>query len=225
MSRTGWTTDFRAEMRKAALAPRIAATKGMRLTGEGLKRAIREQVTGAGLGQRVAKTVREVTYPKGATGSLRPASTVFFKAPHIIRAFEDGATIRPVGGAAYLAIPTKECPYGRGGGHIRPKEAIRRFREFRYQRAESGALLMLFKVAYSQDKLNWKRATRARNRNQRRRSGLLVKPRAAQWVAMFILVRQARLPKRLDLAGALRTAGSRLNANIAASWPRDIEAL
>ena len=49
--------------------------------------------------------------------------------------------------------------------------------------------------------------------------------RAAQWVAMFILVRQARLPKRLDLAGALRTAGSRLNTNIAASWPRDIEAL
>ena len=49
--------------------------------------------------------------------------------------------------------------------------------------------------------------------------------RASQLVLFYALVRQARMPKRLDLAGALRTAGSRLNTNIAASWPRDIEAL
>lgn len=197
-------------MRKAALAPRIAATKGMRLTGEGLKRDIRGQVTGAGLGQRVANTVREVTYPKGATVSLRPASTVFFRAPHIIRAFEDGATIRPVGGAAYLAIPTDACPRGRYGRRMKPAEARQRFGAGQVVRLSSGALMLGFRTGVTLTK-----------RGGYRKAG----KKASQLVLFYALVRQARLPKRLDLAGALRTAGSRLNANIAASWPRDIEAL
>ncbi|BCW88046.1 hypothetical protein sos41_11840 [Alphaproteobacteria bacterium SO-S41] len=215
--------DFRAVSGAAGKASRMAATGGMKATTRQLTLGVRAQVKAAGLGTKVANSVRDVVYPKSGT-SLSPAGVVFSKAPQILRGFEDGSMIRAKG-RGFLTIPTKDCPYGRGGGHIKPKEAVKRFKTFRFQRAADGTLLMMFEVASSQDGLGWKRATKQRNQNQRRRSGRLVKPRAAQWVAFYFLVPSARLRKKLNVDGVLRQIGARLNANIVAAWPQNIEAL
>lgn len=213
----GWKDSFKKKMGAAATAARIAATKGMRLTEGELKGTVRSQILAGGLGDRVAKSVRSVTYPKGAKTSLHPAATVFFKAPHIIRAFDEGSLIRPRNGSRMLAIPTPECPKGPRGRALRPDEAESRYGEGHAYQAASGVVVLEFFVtqALSTKRPGYRRATIGRAR----------KGREGAWVAFYFLIQSARLPKKLDLTGALARAGIRLTQNIAAAWPHEVEEL
>ena len=71
----------------------------------------RGQVRGAGLGPRLANTVRQADFPRSGT-SLHAASIVWTKAPDILHAFDGGVLIRGNYGI-WLAMPLKmRCPTG-----------------------------------------------------------------------------------------------------------------
>ena len=57
--------DIVAMMRAEVAAGQKAVSTMMTQAGAGLKYAWRVQITGAGLGQRLANTIRSQTYPKG----------------------------------------------------------------------------------------------------------------------------------------------------------------
>ena len=98
---TGSLKEAIAEEIKAA---ERAVTSAVRSAGDGLKTELRAQITGAGLGQRLANTWRSESYPKGGT-SISAAGFVWSKAPGIVRIYEEGATIRATKGL-FLAVPT-----------------------------------------------------------------------------------------------------------------------
>ena len=76
---------------------------GIRDAGIALKDAWRGQVTSAGLGQRLARTIRSEAYPKGKP-SLNASALVWSKAPVIVGAHDTGPLIRSKDGF-WLAIP------------------------------------------------------------------------------------------------------------------------
>jgi hypothetical protein len=65
---------------------------------------LRGQITGAGLGTRLANTWRGDVYPKGQP-SIGAAGFVWSKAPGLVRMYAEGAVIRSKQGL-FLAIPT-----------------------------------------------------------------------------------------------------------------------
>jgi transposase len=68
-----------------------AVASGTREAGRSLRTELCQQVTSAGLGQRLANSWRDNHYPNR---KLDPASLFYTKAPHIIRSFDEGAVIR-----------------------------------------------------------------------------------------------------------------------------------
>jgi Family of unknown function (DUF6441) len=71
--------DMQAELRDIERA----VTIGTRDAGRGLKTELRRQVSGAGLGQRLANSWRDKHYPNR---KLDAASLVYTKVPQMIRA-------------------------------------------------------------------------------------------------------------------------------------------
>lgn len=204
-----WKKSMKAALGEEAKAARIAATKGMKLGVDRLKTLVRGQVRGAGLGDRVANAVRGVAYPKGGT-SVNPAGTVYSNAPHIMNAFEQGVTIRPVNnGNTYLAIPTKDCPRAARGRRMTPAQAEQRFGRPTILFAGRNKGVIMFDLIRSKNNKGWRKASKGRR----------AQGRDPQRIVMFVLVRQVRLPKRLNVSAALAQAGRELPGYVAASWP------
>ncbi|MFN7110321.1 MAG: DUF6441 family protein [Brevundimonas sp.] len=101
-------------------------TSAISENGVALKEDWRDQIRAARLGDRLANSVRSEVYPKGQN-SLDAAALVWTKAPKIIGAYTNGATIRPVNGARYLWIPTDDVPKKRQGNRLTPDEVEARF--------------------------------------------------------------------------------------------------
>jgi hypothetical protein len=95
--------DIVAMMAAEVAAGERAVTAAMREAGTGLKSAWRLQITGAGLGTRLARTIRSEQFPKGKP-SLSAAALVWSKAPVIVGAHDTGPLIRSKDGF-WLAIP------------------------------------------------------------------------------------------------------------------------
>jgi len=86
----------------AAMAAEIKVGEKGRLNrharaGIGLKTAWRAQITNAGLGRRLANSIRSQTYPKSGD-SLSAAALVWSQAPVILRAHDTGPLIRSKNG-------------------------------------------------------------------------------------------------------------------------------
>ena len=90
-----------------------AVTHSIREATDGLKTELRSQITGAGLGQRLANTWRGEVYPKGQM-SIKAAGLVYSRAPVIVGAHDQGATIRSKDGF-WLAIPLPAAGKGPRG--------------------------------------------------------------------------------------------------------------
>ena len=163
------------------------------------------QITAAGLGQRLARTIRNQHYPK-AGASLSAAAMVWSKAPVIVGAHDAGALIRSKNGF-WLAIPTPAAGRALGGRRITP-----------------GGMGAQDRAAAALRLSAW-RALAARRRpgthHQAREGGGEpgARPGAARVTApIFILVPQVRLRKRLDLDRAARNWESRLPELIVSNW-------
>ncbi|MGR3493310.1 MAG: DUF6441 family protein [Shimia sp.] len=182
------TPDLVAAMAAEVKAGEKAVTAAMREAGTGLKTARRGQITGAGLGRRLANSIRSQTYPK-AGESLNAAALVWSKAPVIIGAHDTGPLIRSKEGF-WLAIPTEAA--GRG---LRLRFVYRR----------RGPSLLVADRA----RIN----TRGQAVASRAKTG-----RNQVTAPIFLLVPQVKLPKRLDLARDADRALDSVPGLIVANW-------
>ena len=110
--------DLVAMMAAEIAAGERAVTAAMREAGTGLKLAWRGQIVGAGLGPRLANSIRSEVFPK-AGASLNAAAVVWSKAPVIVGAHDAGPLIRSKNGF-WLAIPTPAAGKALGGRRITP---------------------------------------------------------------------------------------------------------
>ncbi len=195
--------DIARIMEAEVKAGEKAVTTAMRDAGTGLKSAWRAQITGAGLGARLARTIRSEAYPKGRT-SLNAAALVWSKAPVIVGAHDSGPLIRSSNGF-WLAIPTPAAGKSTRGGRITPLEWERRTGlRLRFVYRRTGPSLLV-----AEGRLNTKgRAVASRSKTGR---GLTTVP-------IFLLVPQVRLRKRLDLARDAERAVDGVPGRIVANW-------
>jgi hypothetical protein len=159
---------------------------------------MRDDVLAAGLGFRLANTIRKDVFPDGRF-SLNAAGTVYAApgrrggrtAPAILGFYESGRPITPLGGA--LALPTREVPItARGRRQMTPAEVEATFgRKLQRVRLKSGNIGLFMRL--------------------RRGKGF-------KSVLMFTLVRGVPGRKVLDLAGIFRRRAARLGAAIAANF-------
>jgi hypothetical protein len=195
--------DLVALMKAEIAAGERAVTVAMRAAGTGLRTAWRGQITGAGLGMRLANSIRSEVYPN-AGASLNAAALVWSKAPVIVGAHDAGPLIRSKSGF-WLAIPTPAAGKSTRGGRITPDEWERRTGlRLRFVYRRSGPSLLV-----AEGRLNTRgRAVASRSKTGR---GLVTAP-------IFLLVPQVKLPKRLDLARDAERAHGAVPGLIVANW-------
>lgn len=180
-----------------------AVSEAVRGAALRLKADWRGQIAQAGLGQRLSRTIRSDAYPKGQP-SLNAAALVWSNAPVIVGAHDRGPLIRSKSGL-WLAIPTAAAGKSARGGRITPGEWERRrglSLRFIY-RARGPSLLV------AEGRLN----SRGLGVASRAKSG-----RGRATMPIFLLVRQVKLAKRLDLAKAAEVAVGRITGAIVANW-------
>jgi hypothetical protein len=196
--------DREAELRDIE---RAVAT-GTRDAGRGLKTELRRQVSTTGLGPRLANSWRVRRYPNQ---KLDAASLVYTKAPQIIRAFDEGAVIRSRHGR-FLAIPTENAPRrGTDGRRISPSTFPEyRLGPLRFVPRQSGpSLLVVDGSARLVQQADWAAARLPAGDRPGPSTG-----RRPGAVVMFLLVPQAKLRKRLDVARAAEGWSAQLPALI-----------
>ena len=205
------------------------ATRSMQDAVDGLKVELRGQVIEAGMGQRLANTWRGDVYPKVyGRVSMNPAGVVRSAAPLIVDAFARGATIRPVNGAKYLWIPTRNVPRRRragsyrsnmsarsgGGGAMSPEECELHFNtEFSIRIGRNGSLLAFMDLTASRNALSRVNNGLRRDTAGRRRQGRTAKP-----ILMFVLRKTVKLKRLFDIEGAANRWAAKVPALFEARW-------
>ncbi len=195
--------DIIAMMQAELLAGEKAVSDAVQGAALRLKTDWRDQIAQAGLGQRLSRTIRSEAYPKGRP-SLNAAALVWSNAPVIVGAHDSGPLIRSKSGL-WLAIPTAAAGKSGRGGRITPGEWERRrglSLRFIY-RARGPSLLV------AEGRLN----SRGLGVASRAKSG-----RGRATVPIFLLVRQVKLAKRLDLARDAERAMASIPGQIVAGW-------
>ncbi|MFC3442785.1 DUF6441 family protein [Sphingobium rhizovicinum] len=223
---------IKAEFREGSLTKLMQVIEGeiadditqiMREETRELTLDYRKQVRDAGMGNRLANTWRAEVYPKGGR-SLNPAGYIWSAAPAIIDAFARGAHIRPVNGAKWLWIPTRNVPARRRGGsyassvkrsngtRMSPEEVELHFNAELQVVIEGGKGSAFIDVVAGLSG-GHRQATSGRLHGRR---GLA--PRKAKPVLMFNLVRGVRMPRLFDLDGPAQARGANVARRIAARW-------
>ena len=200
------TPNLAALMAAEIKAGEQAVTAAMRAAGTQLKSDWRGQITQAGLGRRLGNSIRSQTYPKVGE-SIDAAALVWSKAPVIIGAHDTGPLIRSKDGF-WLAIPTEAAGKGARGGRITPGEwERRRGLRLRFVYRRRGPSLLV-----AEGRLN----ARGVGVASRSKTG-----RGLSTVPIFLLVRQVKLRKRLDLERDAAKAQAALPRQIVAKWVED----
>jgi hypothetical protein len=199
--------DIVALMRAEVAAGQKAVSTTMAQAGASLKSAWRAQITGAGLGQRLANTIRSQTWPKGRN-SLDAAALVWSNAPVIIGAHDTGPLIRSAEGF-WLAIPLPAAGKALGGKRITPgmweqKTGLR----LRFVYRRRGPSLLVADAV----RLN----TRGQAAVSKSKTG-----RGQVTAPIFLLVRQVKLSKRLNLARDAERAAAAIPGSIVRNWVED----
>lgn len=199
------TGDLRRVVARENAAAIAAVTDGVRETTAALKETYRRQITAAGMGQRFANTWRGEVYPKGRQ-SISAAGVVYSRAPLVVSAHAEGATIK-ARGHRFLAIPLPAA------GKINRKRPTvedwekRAGRKLRFiPRKQGGGLLVLDEGRLTSRGIARGASNRARAKGQ------------TTTIPLFVLVPQVQLRKRLDIAGPAKDAGARLPAAVVAKW-------
>ena len=111
------------------------------------------------------------------------------------------------GGGRYLAIPTANVPMGRRGRRMTPNQVQDSAKRGGFGRDlelvptnRPGVLLLVLPVVRATSGKGFKPASPRR----------LAAGRQQEWVVMFVLIRQAKLGKRLDWRGPAEEWGNRL---------------
>ena len=209
---------FADDLKTASDAITSAVTKA----GNGLKSDLRTQLINAGLGRKLANSVRLNIYPKSRQ-SLDSAAFVFARpgkggrggAADIVAAFEEGSLIQRQGGR-YLAIPTEHVPRKSGSGRrMTPSEMQASIKSGGFGQDlklvptnRPGIMLLVLPVVRSGASQRPKPVSARR----------LQKGGKAEWIAMFILTRQVQMPRLLDWRKPAEDWGSRLEGLVISEW-------
>jgi len=192
--------DLQKFMDAEVKAGKSAVTTIIRRRTTNLKNNLRRQIRRAGLSERLGKTVQGTTYPKRGV-SLNAAGQVISKAlykrPHgvvdLISVIDQGAVIR-AGAGKSLAIPLPAAGKGRGVKHD----------------------------PISRKPSDWPAGTFALIPSKNGKTAVLVfKGGSKKGQAAFILVRQVRLKKRIDINKAYAKAIRGIDEAVAAQWERN----
>ena len=189
-------------LQKTLDAEKTAVATGIRGGMEALtdlgKRRLRQQVTRAGLGERLAKTWRGKVYPGARVETFEPAGVIWSKAPHIVRAFSEGRPIRSKASGGWLAIPTDLAPPTRKRGARRKRMSMDDFLDefgmdsLRVFAPPGRGRRVLYAVA---DKgFRWGRGKRGGGRTTRVKGKIKAEP-----LLMYVLVKQVRLRRVLNV--------------------------
>ncbi|KGB82158.1 hypothetical protein JT55_09115 [Rhodovulum sp. NI22] len=196
--------DIVAMMAAEVAAGERAVTAAMREAGTELKTAWRTQITGAGLGRRLANSIRNQNFPRSGE-SLDAAALVWSKAPVIVGAHDTGPLIRSKNGF-WLAIPLPAAGKSTRGGRITPGEwERRRGLRLRFVYRRRGPSLLVADRA----RIN-KRGQAVASRSKTGRNQVTA--------PIFLLVPQVKLPKRLDLDRDAERALHSVPGLIIANW-------
>ncbi|WP_454683991.1 DUF6441 family protein [Ancylobacter moscoviensis] len=224
--------DLRKIMAEHLDDAKRAVTRGIGKASEGLKTELRQQVTGAGMSQRLANTWRAEVYPdRSGAVSLRAAGFVFSRAPDIVDAFNKGVPIRSSRGF-YLAVPT---PAAGSFGKSRPTPGlafgdVEKSRKERltpggwerrtgiklrhvWRRGKKTSYLVADDVKINSAGVAVSMKTRIKEKSGR------MQRRGATTTVIFWLVPLVRLTKRFDIEGAKQRWSDRLPELIVSSWP------
>jgi len=196
--------DLVGMLKEEIKAGEHAVSAAMKEAGAELKTAWRAQISSAGLGHRLPRTIRNRTYPKGKD-SIDAAAFVWSNAPEILLAHDKGVLIRSKNGF-YLAIPTPAAGKGRGGARLTPGEwEQRRGMRLRFiYRRGAPSLLVAEKARINA------RGTAVASRAKTGRNQVSA--------PIFILVPQVKLRKRLDLARDAERMAARVPGFIVENW-------
>jgi len=167
-----------------------AITNGVRQATDGCKLELRSQITGAGLGQRLANTWRGQVYPKGQA-SINAAGYVWNKAKEIVGAYAQGVIIRSSKGF-FLAIPTEAAGKMAMGRKITPgrwEQAHGQRLRFVYRRGAASLLVAD----------NMRAKTGKHGGFAHAGASALKTGRGLTTVPIFILVPQVTVKKRFDV--------------------------
>lgn len=214
--------DFKADdvgyvLKGAVTDVERAVTAAMDEVTSGLKAELREQVTGSGLGGRLANTWRGKRYPISGL-SADAAAFVWSRAPNIIDAFERGVTIRSKRGL-WLAIPTPAA----GATGLDASGARKRVTPGGWERRTGMRLRFVYRRGAPSllvaDDARLGKSGLARSRVHKTKAGGSYVPLAGrQTIVVFILVPQVTLRKRLDVDGAGNRWADRVPGLIAQRW-------
>lgn len=184
--------------------------RAVTVAGQGLQRDWRAQISRAGLGQRLPRTIRMRAYPTNGE-SLNSAALVWSNAPEIIGTFETGAVIRSKDGF-WLAIPTPLAgTKGLGRKRITPGGWERRTgMRLRFVYRRNGPSLLVAD--------NTRINARGRAVPSRAKPGRDGIRKGAATSIIFWLVPQVTLRKRLDLMKAADDWAAALPAIITQYW-------
>ncbi len=197
------SSSIAADMRAEFLAGEKAVSDAVRGAALSLKTDWRGQITGVGLGTRLARTIRSQDYPKGRP-SLNAAALIWSNAPVIIGAHDTGPLIRSKDGF-WLAIPTPAAGKGTRGKALTPGEwERRRGLRLRFVYRRNGPSLLV-----ADGRLN----SRGLGVASRSKTG-----RGQSTVPIFLLVPQVKLAKRLSLARDAERAQAAISGLIVVNW-------
>ncbi|KQP82861.1 DUF6441 family protein [Methylobacterium sp. Leaf117] len=211
--------DVRALLSGTEVQIAKSVTAGMREVTDGLKQDLRDDVVAAGLGKRLSNTWRGLTFPK--TGESTEASAYLYSnAAKLIDAFDRGVTITSKNGK-FLAIPTPDAGVrqtsrrrtkGSTGNGLTPAAWERETGiKLRFVPTKTGGVLVA-------DAFYRRQAARYQGRKSFRAIREAGPTAGRSFVVIFVLVRQAKLRKRLDVEATAKQWAERVPSAIAANW-------
>lgn len=197
--------NFARDLQRYVKVSESATLTAVRQETNRLKQGLRDDIKAAGLGGRVANTWRSRVYPEKG-GSLDAAGFLWSRAPHIIRGFDDGATIVPNAGK-FLAIPTDNVPRRGGyrGGRLTPKKWPSRLGELKIIKTRRGQLLLVVErqASFARDTGQLRGFRKPSAKSLRTGNRLTT-------VVMFVLVPKVKLKKKFDVKKQVQHALRRL---------------
>jgi len=202
--------DLQAALHREFLAGEKAVSLTMDRAGRAVKRDWRGQIRSAGLGRRLANTIRAKRYPE-ETDSMDAAAFIWSNAPEIVGAHDRGALIRSKDGF-WLAIPIDRIAKRMRGPrnarvtpHIWEERTGRRLR-FVYRRGRNPLLVDdgTSRQRRTSDPLSFTASKRRFRKNVT--------------IPIFVLVPQVKLSKRLDLARSAEVVARTVPNAIVSNW-------
>ncbi|MCC6719863.1 MAG: hypothetical protein IT555_18440 [Acetobacteraceae bacterium] len=228
----GLNTTFADVLESVAADGRAAVTAGIRDATTDLKNTLRAQVRANFASRSLPTSWQQLDFPRRGQ-SLRAAGRVFSRVPVIIDAYTEARSIRGRRGQR-LAIPTGwnavRGRRGRGeqGVRITTAQMAANPKSFLVRaKGRPDVLLWCLPVAQGDARTSAHgRKTRAlvaggvvqvatgKDRGRLRRKDALKQG----FVPMFILLREVRLAKRIDLEGPIRATTAGIPGRITAAW-------